>query len=140
MPGYTHLQRAQPIRWSHWVLSYVAPLQRDYDRFAQLRRRNNVLPLGSGALAGSPFNIDREFLARELKFDAISSNSLDAVSDRDGVSEYLHTASLCNIHLSRWAEDLIIYSTKEFGFITLDDAYSTGSSLMPQKKILIALN
>lgn len=134
MPGYTHLQRAQPIRWSHWILCYASMLQRDIERLQQIRGRANTLVLGSGALAGNPFNIDREFLRQELHFDKISLNSLDAVSDRDFVAEFLFWASLLGVHLSRWAEDLILYTSKEFGFVTLSDAYSTGSSLMPQKK------
>lgn len=134
IPGYTHLQKAQAIRWSHWLMCYASMLHRDLTRLDELVNRINICPLGSGALAGNPFPIDREFLAKELGFTAISSNSLDAVSDRDFVVEYLFWASMTTSHLSRWAEDLIIYSTKEFGFVTLSDAYSTGSSLMPQKK------
>ncbi|CAH1801872.1 unnamed protein product [Owenia fusiformis] len=134
MPGYTHLQRAQPIRWSHWLMNYGAMLQRDTQRLDELARRVNFLPLGSGALAGNPFEVDREFLARELKFADVTSNSLDAVSDRDFVVEFLFWASLTSTHLSRWAEDLILYCSKEFSFVSLSDAYSTGSSLMPQKK------
>ncbi len=134
MPGYTHLQPAQPVRWSHWLLSHAWAWQRDAQRLQEVRRRVDVLPLGSGALAGNPFPIDREFLARELGFQALSPNSMDAVSDRDFVVEFLQWAGLTQLHLSRWAEDLILYSTREFGFVTLADAYSTGSSLMPQKK------
>eukprot|EP00026_Physarum_polycephalum_P006138 Phypoly_transcript_06179.p1 GENE.Phypoly_transcript_06179~~Phypoly_transcript_06179.p1 ORF type:complete len:471 (+),score=96.40 Phypoly_transcript_06179:359-1771(+) len=134
MPGYTHLQRAQPIRWSHWVLSHTWALTRDAQRFVDLRKRFNKCPLGSGALAGHPFGIDRKFLAESLGFDGPTENSLDSVSDRDHVAEFLFAASLTLTHLSRWAEDLILYSTAEFGFVTLADAYSTGSSLMPQKK------
>ncbi|XP_064425070.1 argininosuccinate lyase isoform X1 [Latimeria chalumnae] len=134
LPGYTHLQRAQPVRWSHWILSYAVALSRDAERLSEIKRRVNVLPLGSGAIAGNPFNIDREFLCKELEFEALSLNSMDATSERDYVAEFLFWASLCLTHLSKMAEDLIIYSTKEFGFITLSDAYSTGSSLMPQKK------
>ncbi len=134
MPGYTHLQPAQPVRWSHWLLSHAWAWQRDAQRLQEVRRRVNVLPLGSGALAGNPFPIDRAFLAQELGFEAISPNSMDAVSDRDFVAEFLHWAGLTQVHLSRWAEDLIIYGSREFGFVTLADAYSTGSSLMPQKK------
>ncbi|XP_072099743.1 argininosuccinate lyase isoform X2 [Mobula birostris] len=133
-PGYTHMQRAQPVRWSHWLLSYAVALSRDAERLDEVRRRTNVLPLGSGAIAGNPFQIDREFLCKELQFDAISLNSMDATCERDFVAEILFWCSLCQIHLSKMSEDLIIYSTKEFGFITLSDAYSTGSSLMPQKK------
>ncbi|XP_028413289.1 argininosuccinate lyase-like [Dendronephthya gigantea] len=134
MPGYTHMQRAQPIRWSHWLLSYAWSLKRDFERLQDLSKRLNSLPLGSGALAGNPFNVDREFLAKELGFESVSHNSLDATSDRDYVAEFMFWASLLMTHLSRWAEDLIIYSTSEFGYVLLSDAYSTGSSLMPQKK------
>jgi argininosuccinate lyase len=134
MPGYTHLQPAQPVRWSHWLLSHVWPWQRDAQRLDELARRVNVLPLGNGALAGNPFPIDRAFLAAELGFADVTQNSMDGVSDRDFVAEFLFWASLTMIHLSRLAEDLIIYSSREFGFVTLADAYSTGSSLMPQKK------
>jgi len=134
MPGYTHLQRAQPIRWSHWLLSYAWLWQADAERLEQYIVRLNVLPLGSGALAGNPFNIDRHTLATELGFAGVIENSLNAVSDRDFVAEFLFWASLTMVHISRFAEDLIIYSTGEFGFVQLADAYSTGSSLMPQKK------
>jgi argininosuccinate lyase len=134
MPGYTHLRRAQPILFSHYLLSFFWMLQRDRERFADAQKRASVLPLGSGALAGNPFRIDREFLARELGFACLSENSLDAVSDRDFIVEFLSAAALLQIHLSRLAEDLILYSAPEFGFVELDDAYTTGSSLMPQKK------
>ncbi|KAI9207072.1 L-Aspartase-like protein [Polychytrium aggregatum] len=134
MPGYTHLQRAQPIRWSHWLLSYAWGWQADAIRLEQLISRVNQLPLGSGALAGNPFNVDRQFLAQELGFEGVIQNSLYGVSDRDFVAEFLFWSSMTMIHLSRWSEDLIIYSSGEFGFVTLADAYSTGSSLMPQKK------
>lgn len=134
MPGYTHLQRAQPIRWSHFLLSHAWLWQSDAQRLEQLIDRFNVLPLGSGALAGHVFNIDRHFLAKELGFRDIIHNSLYAVSDRDFVAEFLFWASLTMVHISRIAEDLIIYSTGEFAFVKLADAYSTGSSLMPQKK------
>uniref|UniRef100_K1QBQ2 Argininosuccinate lyase n=1 Tax=Magallana gigas TaxID=29159 RepID=K1QBQ2_MAGGI len=134
MPGYTHLQRAQPIRWSHWLLSYGWMLKRDIERMLGLQTRVSSLTLGSGALAGNPFPIDRKSLATDLGFMEVSGNSLDAVSDRDFVAEFLFWASMLGTHLSRWAEDLILYSSKEFGFVTLADAYSTGSSLMPQKK------
>ncbi|HID87734.1 MAG TPA: argininosuccinate lyase, partial [Anaerolineae bacterium] len=133
MPGYTHLQRAQPILFSHWLLSYFWMLQRDRERLADWRKRASVLPLGSGALAGHALGIDREFLARELGFDRLSENSVDAVSDRDFIAEFLFCAALLQIHLSRLAEDLILFSTSEFGFVQLDEAYATGSSLMPQK-------
>ncbi|XP_048589033.1 argininosuccinate lyase isoform X2 [Nematostella vectensis] len=134
LPGYTHLQRAQPIRWSHWLLSYAWSLKRDVERLDELTERVNVLPLGSGALAGNPFGVDRRFLAQELGFSDVTGNSLDAVSDRDYIAEFLFWGSLLATHLSRWAEDLLLYSTQEFGFVKLSDAYSTGSSLMPQKK------
>ena len=134
MPGYTHVQPAQPIRWSHWLLSYAWAWQRDRARLADLLPRINIMPLGSGALAGCPFAIDREQLAADLDFTAASPNSLDAVSDRDFIAEFLFWAALTGVHLSRWAEDLVFWSSREFGFITLADAYSTGSSLMPQKK------
>ncbi len=134
MPGYTHLQPAQAIRWSHWLLSYAWSWQRDAERLQDLLRRVNVLPLGNGALAGNPFPIDRDRLAQELGFDAPTSNSLDGVSDRDFAAEALFWATMTMLHISRWAEDLIVYSSREFGFVTLADAYSTGSSLMPQKK------
>uniref|UniRef100_A0AAR2L107 Argininosuccinate lyase n=1 Tax=Pygocentrus nattereri TaxID=42514 RepID=A0AAR2L107_PYGNA len=126
-PGYTHMQRAQPIRWSHWILSHAVALSRDVEQVEEIRRRVNVLPLGSGAIAGNPFNIDRELLRKELDFDGISINSMD-------FSNWISTQNaLCFIHI-KMAEDLILYSTKEFSFISLSDAYSTGSSLMPQKK------
>ncbi len=134
MPGYTHLQPAQPTRWSHWILSHAWAWQRDAARLDELTQRVSSLPLGSGALAGNPFDVDRDFLAGQLGFASVADNSLDAVSDRDFVAEFLFWASLTMIHLSRWSEDLIIYSSREFGFVEVADAYSTGSSLMPQKK------
>ena len=135
MPGYTHLQPAQPVRWSHWLLSHVASWQRDVGRLTDLRKRVNIMPLGSGALAGHAFGLDRKSLAQDLGFTSGPSlNSMDAVSDRDFVVETLSWASLLSIHLSRWSEDIILYSSAEFGFLKLSDAYSTGSSLMPQKK------
>ena len=134
MPGYTHLQQAQPVRFSHWLLSYAWMFQRDKERLADLTKRVEVLPLGSGALAGNPFPIDRAFLAEQLGFSALSANSMDAVGDRDYILEFLGWAAITQVHLSRLAEDLIIYSSREFGFVEIDDAYSTGSSLMPQKK------
>jgi len=134
MPGYTHLQPAQPTRWSHWLLSHAWAWQRDAQRLDELTARVSSLPLGSGALAGNPFAVDRDFLAGELGFASVAPNSLDAVSDRDFVAEFLFWASLTMLHLSRWSEDLIIYSSREFGFVVVADAYSTGSSLMPQKK------
>ena len=134
MPGYTHLQPAQPVRFSHWLLSFFWMLQRDRDRLDGLVRRVNVLPLGAGALSGNPLGIDQSYLARELGFDAISLNSMDAVSARDYLVEFLNWASLTQIHLSKLAEDLILYSSHEFGFVEIADLYVTGSSLMPQKK------
>ena len=134
MPGYTHVQRAQPILLSHWWLSHYWPLQRDRQRLEQLVARTAILPLGSGALAGTPFPIDRAALAEALGFSAPCSNSLDGVSDRDFVAEFLFEAALIGVHTSRLAEAMILFSSAEFGFINLSDAYSTGSSLMPQKK------
>lgn len=134
MPGYTHLQGAQPTTWGHWSLSHLWPLLRDRGRFRRVRSTAAVLPLGSGALAGTPFPIDRAALARRLGFDSVSKNSLDAVADRDFALEFLFAAATLGVHLSRLAEQLVIFNTAEFGFLTLDDAYATGSSLMPQKK------
>jgi argininosuccinate lyase len=134
MPGYTHLQQAQPVRFAHWLLSYGWMLQRDKERLDDLTRRVDVLPLGSGALAGNPLGIDRSFLAEALGFAALSANSMDAVGDRDYLLEFLSWAAITQMHLSRLAEDLIIYSSREFGFVAIADAYATGSSLMPQKK------
>jgi argininosuccinate lyase len=134
MPGYTHLQQAQPVRLSHWLLSYGWMFQRDRERLDDLAVRVDVLPLGSGALSGNPFGLDRHFLAESLGFAAISANSMDAVSDRDYILEFLSWAAILQIHLSRLAEDLIIFSSREFGFVEIDDAFATGSSLMPQKK------
>ncbi len=134
MPGYTHLQRAQPVRFSHWMMSYFWKWQRDRDRLRDLRRRVNVLPLGSGALAGTSFPVDRDSLASDLGFEEVSQNSMDAVSDRDFVLEILSWGAILGIHMSRLAEDLILWSSAEFGFVSMADAYSTGSSLMPQKK------
>ncbi len=134
MPGYTHLQPAQPVRWSHWLMAHAAALQRDAERFEEARGRMNRSPLGSGALAGHPFGVDRAALARDLGFSGPCPNSLDAVGDRDFVVDTLYAASLLSVHMSKLAEDLIIFSTAEFGFVKLSDAYSTGSSLMPQKK------
>jgi len=134
LPGYTHLQRAQPVLWAHWCLAYFEMLARDRERLADARRRTNVLPLGSAALAGTSYAIDRERVARALGFEGVSRNSLDAVSDRDFCIEFASAASLIMVHLSRLSEDIIIYATTEFGFLELGDAISTGSSLMPQKK------
>lgn len=134
LPGYTHMQRAQPLLLSHWWLAHFWPLLRDSERFIQLRARAAVLPLGSGALAGTPVPVDRRWLAEALGFASISPNSLDGVSDRDFAAEFLFDAALVGVHLSRISEQLIIYSSAEFGFVELSDDYSTGSSLMPQKK------
>ena len=134
MPGYTHLQPAQPILFSHWLMSFVWMLQRDVARLDDLVPRVAILPLGSAALAGNTFGVDRAALAQALGFTGVSRNSLDAVADRDFIAEFLFWASLLQTHLSRMAEDLIIYASAEFRFVTLDDAYSTGSSIMPQKK------
>lgn len=134
MPGYTHLQRAQPITFGHWCLAYVEMYERDCMRLRDAATRTNNLPLGAGALAGNSLGIDRERLASHLGFSTIAGNSLDAVADRDFVAELLSACALIGVHISRMAEDLIIYSSAEFGFIELSDAYSTGSSLMPQKK------
>jgi argininosuccinate lyase len=134
MPGYTHLQRAQPILLAHWWLSHYWSLQRDHARLDDLIARVSVLPLGSGALAGVPFDIDRVALAEALGFAEVSQNSIDAVSDRDFVAEYLFCATMIGIHLSKLAEQIVLYTSAEFGFFELSDAFSTGSSLMPQKK------
>jgi argininosuccinate lyase len=134
IPGYTHLQRAQPVLLAHWSLAYFEMLARDRQRLSEARSRVNILPLGSAALAGTSFGIDREALARTLGFQEVSRNSLDAVSDRDFCVEFLGACSLVMVHLSRLAEDIILYATNEFGFFELGDAIATGSSLMPQKK------
>ncbi|MBN1264136.1 MAG: argininosuccinate lyase [Anaerolineales bacterium] len=134
MPGYTHLQPAQPVTWGAWLLAFVWPLCRDRKRFEQVRASTAVLPLGSGALAGTTYPINRTWLAETLGFKHISQSSLDAVSDRDFALEFLFASATLGIHLSKLAESLILFNTREFGFITLDDAFSTGSSLMPQKK------
>ncbi len=134
MPGYTHLQRAQPILLSHWWLSHYWPLQRDCERLADLAERVSVLPLGSGALAGTPVSVNRTALAKSLGFAKPSQNSLDAVSDRDFAAEFLFCAAMIGIHLSKLAEQIVLYTSAEFGFFELSDAFSTGSSLMPQKK------
>ncbi len=134
MPGYTHLQRAQPVLLAHHLLAYFEMLQRDVDRFGDCWIRADVLPLGSGALAGVPYETDRALLAEELGFGEISENSMDAVSDRDFVIEYQAAASIAMMHLSRLAEELVLWSSEEFGFVEIDDAYATGSSIMPQKK------
>ncbi|MBQ9479477.1 MAG: argininosuccinate lyase [Selenomonadaceae bacterium] len=134
MPGYTHLQRAQPILFAHHMLAYFSMLSRDFDRFDGVYQRADIMPLGAGALAGTTFPIDREMTARLLGFDRIYNNSLDAVSDRDYVMEFLSAASILMIHLSRLSEEIIMWCSREFSFIELDDAHCTGSSMMPQKK------
>ena len=134
MPGYTHLQRAQPVLAAHHVLAYVEMLERDAGRLSDAGRRANVLPLGSGALAGSTIALDRRFMARQLGFDDVSQNSMDAVSDRDFACEFLSACAITGMHLSRLCEDTILWASSEFGFLALSDAHTTGSSLMPQKK------
>ncbi len=134
IPGYTHLQRAQPVTVAHHLLAYVEMLQRDVLRLTDCRRRLNICPLGSGAIAGSTLNLDRESIAAELGFDGVSQNSMDAIADRDYVAETLFCLALIGTHLSRLSEDLVLWSSAEFGFCTLSDAHTTGSSLMPQKK------
>ena len=134
IPGYTHLQRAQPVLLAHHLLAYVEMLQRDYERLADCAKRADVLPLGSGAIAGSTLPLDRQYVCKLLGFARVSENSMDAVSDRDFVVEYNAACALLAVHLSRLAEDLILWSTAEFHFIRIGDAYTTGSSLMPQKK------
>ncbi|MEN6370468.1 MAG: argininosuccinate lyase [Armatimonadota bacterium] len=134
MPGYTHMQHAQPVLLAHHLLAYFWMLERDKGRFNDCRKRADVLPLGSGALAGTGFPIDRDFVACELGFSRISENSLDAVSDRDFISEFLAATAIAMTHLSRFAEELVYWSTPEFGFVELDDSVTTGSSIMPQKK------
>ena len=133
MPGYTHLQKAQPVLFSHHIMAYVEMLERDFERFGQAFIRTDVMPLGSGALAGLPYNIDRDYSAKLLNFSAISRNSMDAVSDRDFLIDYLSAASICAMHLSRFAEEIVIWSTEEFSIIKLPSEYTTGSSIMPQK-------
>jgi argininosuccinate lyase len=134
MPAYTHLQRAEPVLVAHWLLAYVEMFLRDADRLADCRKRLNACPLGSGAVAGATLPLDRAFMADELDFDAPTANSIDATSDRDFILEFVNTLSLLGLHLSRWAEEMTIFSTQEFGFVQLPEAYSTGSSAMPQKK------
>jgi argininosuccinate lyase len=134
IPGYTHLQMAQPILLAHHLLAYFEMLQRDYERFSDCLVRTDVMPLGSGALAGVTYPLDRESVAAELGFSHISCNSLDAVSDRDFIIDYEAAASVCMMHLSRLSEELVLWSSAEFGFIEIDEAYSTGSSIMPQKR------
>lgn len=134
MPGFTHLQKAQPITLAHHLLAYFQMLRRDAERLADCRARADIMPLGSGALATSTYPIDREFVREKLEFATISQNSLDAVSDRDFCVEFLSALSILMMHLSRFCEEIILWSTEEFNFITVSDAYSTGSSIMPQKK------
>ena len=134
LPGCTHLQHAQPVLFAHHLLAYTEMFGRDFERFSQLRKRVNIMPLGSAAMAGTPYPIDRKQVAKELKFDGISSNSMDAVSDRDFAVEFCANASLTMMHLSRLCEELILWSTPEFGFVTIGDTFTTGSSIMPQKK------
>ncbi len=134
MPGYTHLQRAQPITFSHHILAYVEMFKRDYERLTDTYKRTNYMPLGSGALASTTYPLDRDFVAKQLGFDNITLNSMDGVSDRDFCIELVSALSILMMHLSRFCEEVILWSSHEFHFIELDDAYSTGSSIMPQKK------
>ena len=134
MPGYTHLQKAQPITFAHHLMAYFEMFKRDLDRLDDCRRRTNVMPLGSGALAGTTYPLDRKFVAEQLGFDGITMNSLDGVSDRDFVIELASDLSMIMMHMSRFCEELILWSSHEFSFVEMDDAYSTGSSIMPQKK------
>ena len=134
MPGYTHLQRAEPVLVGHWLLAYVEMFLRDADRLADCRKRLNVCPLGSGAVAGATMPLDRGFMAETLGFDAPTANSIDATSDRDFALEFINSLSLLAMHLSRWAEEMVLFSSTEYGFLELPEAYSTGSSAMPQKK------
>ena len=133
MPAYTHLQRAEPVLIGHWLLAYVEMLQRDAGRLADCRERVNLSPLGSGAIAGATLPLDRRAMAEELGFDAPTANSIDATSDRDFILEFVNALSLLAMHLSRWAEEMILFSSQEYGFIRLPEAFSTGSSAMPQK-------
>ena len=134
MPGYTHLQRAQPVTFAHYVMAYAAMLTRDIGRLEDARKRLNVLPLGSGALASTTYPIDRHFVAEQLGFDGVTLNSIDGVSDRDFVIETASALSVLMMHMSRFSEEIILWCSSEYGFIELDDAFSTGSSIMPQKK------
>ena len=134
MPGYTHLQRAQPVTVGHYLLAFVEMLQRDCDRFADCRKRVNIMPLGACALAGSSLPIDREMVAQMLKFDGITRNSMDTTADRDYLLEFAFCMSACALHMSRLSEDFVLMASTEFGFIAIDDAFCTGSSIMPQKK------
>jgi argininosuccinate lyase len=134
MPAYTHLQRAEPVLVAHWLLAYVEMFLRDSERLSDCRRRLNLCPLGSGAVAGATVPLDRAAIAADLSFDAPTANSLDATSDRDFILEFVQSLSLLSLHLSRWAEEMILFSTQEYGFVSLPEPYSTGSSAMPQKK------
>ncbi|MGE5604704.1 MAG: argininosuccinate lyase, partial [Bacteroidota bacterium] len=134
MPGYTHLQRAQPVLFGHHIMAYFEMFRRDYERLEDSLKRITISPLGSGALAGTGFSIDREQVAKSLDFTGITANSIDGVSDRDFIAEFIFDASLIMMHLSRFCEELVLWSSMEFGFVEMDDAYSTGSSIMPQKK------
>jgi len=134
MPGYTHLQRAQPVSLAHHVLAYIEMFSRDRERFAQTRERVRVMPLGAGALAATTLPIDRRAVAQELGFPRLTENSMDAVSDRDFAADFIFAAALCGVHISRMSEDIILWATAEFGFLQLPDEFSTGSSMMPQKK------
>ena len=134
LPGYTHVQRAQPVLFAHHLLAYVEMLERDRERLGDCRKRINRMPLGSGAIAGSTIQLDRELVARLLDFPEVTRNSMDAVSDRDFAAEFLFAVSLAGVHLSRLSEDFVLFTTAEFAFLKLSDAYTTGSSLMPQKK------
>ena len=134
MPGYTHLQKAQPITFAHHIMAYYEMFSRDLSRLSDWKNRMNVMPLGSGALAGTTYPLDREFVAQQLSFDSITKNSIDGVSDRDFVCELAFVLSMIMVHLSRFSEEIILWSSNEFSFVDLDDAYSTGSSIMPQKK------
>jgi argininosuccinate lyase len=134
MPAYTHLQRAEPVLVAHWLLAYVEMFLRDSERLADARARVNVCPLGSGAVAGATLPLDRAAIAADLGFDAPTANSIDATSDRDFILEFVQALSVVAVHLSRWAEEMILFSTQQYGFVSLPEAYSTGSSAMPQKK------
>jgi len=134
MPAYTHLQRAEPVLAGHWLLAYVEMFLRDAERLADCRKRLNLCPLGSGAVAGATLSLDRSLMAQNLGFDGPTANSVDATSDRDFAIEFVNALSLLAAHLSRWAEEMILFSTQEYGFVELPEAYSTGSSAMPQKK------
>src|SRR5207245_4003477 len=133
MPAYTHMQRAEPVLVAHWLLAYVEMLLRDADRLADCRRRANLCPLGSAAVAGSTLPLDRDLMAGELGFATPTANSIDATSDRDFVLEFANALSMLALHLSRWAEEMLLFSSQEYGFVHLPEAYSTGSSAMPQK-------